>query len=73
MVNEESELPSFMQRQIKDIQFIQERYAWFLDRVFANAVFEVWSRKTETPRDAALKEYGRARSAGALWMRSYKN
>lgn len=29
-----------MQQQIKDIQLIQERYAWFLDRVFANAVFE---------------------------------
>ena len=40
VVNEESELPSFMQQQIKDIQFIQERYAWFLDLVFANAVFE---------------------------------
>ena len=29
-----------LQQQIKDIQLIQERYAWFLDRVFANAVFE---------------------------------
>ena len=40
VINEESEIPSFMQQQIKDIQLIQERYAWFLDRVFANAVFE---------------------------------
>jgi len=40
VINEECEIPSFMQQQIKDIQLIQERYAWFLDRVFANAVFE---------------------------------
>ena len=40
VINEEREIPSFMQQQIKDIQLIQERYAWFLDRVFANAVFE---------------------------------
>lgn len=39
VINEEREIPSFMQ-QIKDIQLIQERCAWFLDRVFANAVFE---------------------------------
>ena len=40
VINEEREIPSFMQQQIRDIQLIQERYAWFLDRVFANAVFE---------------------------------
>ena len=40
VINEEREIPSFMQQQIKDIQLIQERYAWFLDRVFASAVFE---------------------------------
>lgn len=40
VINEEREIPSFMQQQIEDIQLIQERYAWFLDRVFANAVFE---------------------------------
>ena len=33
VINEEREIPSFMQQQIKDIQLIQERYAWFLDRV----------------------------------------
>ena len=40
VINEEREIPSFMQQQIKDIQLIQERYAWFLDGVFADAVFE---------------------------------
>ena len=29
-----------MQQQIDDIRLIQERYAWFLDGVFADAVFE---------------------------------
>ena len=29
-----------MQQQIDDIRLIQERYAWFLDGVFAGAVFE---------------------------------
>ena len=38
VINEEREIPSFMQQQIKDIQLIQERYAWFLDRVFASGV-----------------------------------
>ena len=33
-------LPAFMQQQIDDIRLIQERYAWFLDGVFADAVFE---------------------------------
>ena len=28
----------------------------------ANSVFEVWSRKMETLRDDALKEYDRAKS-----------
>ena len=39
VINEEREIPPFMQ-QIKDIPLIQERCEWFLDRVFANAVFE---------------------------------
>ena len=40
MMQEDNDLPAFMQQQIDDIRWIQERYAWFLDRVFANAVFE---------------------------------
>ena len=40
MMQEDNDLPAFMQQQIDDIRLIQERYAWFLDRVFANAVFE---------------------------------
>ena len=35
-----NDLPAFMQQQIDDIRLIQERYAWFLDGVFADAVFE---------------------------------
>ena len=35
-----NDLPVFMQQQIDDIRLIQERYAWFLDGVFADAVFE---------------------------------
>ena len=33
-------LPRFMQEQLDAIRLIQERYAWFLDGVFADAVFE---------------------------------
>ena len=40
VMQEENDLPAFMQQQINDIRFIQERYAWFLDGVFADAVFE---------------------------------
>ena len=39
MMQEDNDLPAFMQ-QIDDIRLIQERYAWFLDGVFADAVFE---------------------------------
>ena len=35
-----NDLPAFMQQQIDDIRLIQERYAWFLDGVFADTVFE---------------------------------
>ena len=40
MMQEDNDLPAFMQQQINDIRLIQERYAWFLDGVFAGAVFE---------------------------------
>ena len=40
MMQEDNDLPAFMQQQINDIRLIQERYAWFLDGVFADAVFE---------------------------------
>ena len=39
MMQKDNDLPAFMQ-QIDDIRLIQERYAWFLDGVFADAVFE---------------------------------
>ena len=39
MMQEDNDLPAFMQQQIDDIRLIQERYAWFLDGVFADAVF----------------------------------
>ena len=40
IMQEDNDLPAFMQQQISDIRLIQERYAWFLDGVFADAVFE---------------------------------
>ena len=40
VMQEDNDLPAFMQQQINDIRLIQERYAWFLDGVFAGAVFE---------------------------------
>ena len=40
IMQEDNDLPAFMQQQINDIRLIQERYAWFLDGVFAGAVFE---------------------------------
>ena len=40
IMQEENDLPAFMQQQINDIRLIQERYAWFLDGVFADVVFE---------------------------------
>ena len=40
VMQEDHDLTAFMQQQINDIRLIQERYAWFLDGVFAGAVFE---------------------------------
>ena len=40
IMQEDNDLPAFMQQQINDIRLIQERYAWFLDSVFADAIFE---------------------------------
>ena len=40
VMQEDNDLPIFMQQQINDIRLIQERYAWSLDGVFAGAVFE---------------------------------
>lgn len=39
-VMQDDTLPRFMQEQLDAIRLIQERYAWFLDGVFADAVFE---------------------------------
>ena len=39
-VMQDDTLPRFMQEQLDAIRLIQERYAWFLDGVFAGAVFE---------------------------------
>ena len=57
VINEEREIPSFMQQQIKDIQLIQERYAWFLDRVFANAVFEKKKGQKKIPLAKQLTDH----------------
>ena len=40
VLHEKSTLPAFMQQQVDAIRFIQERYAWFLDRIFEGVVFE---------------------------------
>ena len=39
-VMQDDTLPRFMQEQLDAIRLIQERYAWFLDGVFADAIFE---------------------------------
>ena len=41
MMQEDNDLPAFMQQQIDDIRLIQERYAWFLDGVFAYSLAEI--------------------------------
>ena len=40
VINQEDTLPAFMQEQVDSIRFIQQRYAWFLDRIFEGKVFE---------------------------------
>ena len=39
-VMQDDTLPRFMQEQLDAIRLIQERYAWFLDGIFADAIFE---------------------------------
>ena len=39
MMQEDNDLPAFMQEQLDAIRLIQERYAWFLDGIFAGKPF----------------------------------
>ena len=58
VINEEREIPSFMQQQIKDIQLIQERYAWFLDGVFSDAIFEKKKGQRKTSLAQQIEKKG---------------
>ena len=40
VIEQKSDTPVFVQKQLDDIRFIQERYAWFLDSVFKGVGFE---------------------------------
>ena len=40
VIEQKSDTPVFVQKQLDDIQFIQERYAWFLDSMFKGVGFE---------------------------------
>ena len=68
MMQEDNDLPAFMQQQINDIRLIQERYAWFLDGVFSDAVFEKkkGQRKTSLAQQIEKKAWSRSSAASAL-------
>ena len=40
VIEQKSDTPVFVQKQLDDIRFIQERYAWFLDSMFKGVGFE---------------------------------
>ena len=40
VIEQKSDTLVFVQKQLDDIRFIQERYAWFLDSVFKGVGFE---------------------------------
>ena len=40
VIEQKSDTPVFVQKQLDDIRFIQERYAWFLDSMFKGVSFE---------------------------------
>ena len=40
VIEQKSDTQAFVQKQLEDIRFIQERYAWFLDSMFKGVSFE---------------------------------
>ena len=58
MMQEDNDLPAFMQQQIDDIRLIQERYAWFLDGVFADAIFEKKKGQRKTSLAQQIEKKG---------------
>ena len=66
-----NDLPAFMQQQIDDIRLIQERYAWFLDGIFAGKSFEKkkGQRKTSLAQQIEKKGYGAVRQRRQPWRR----
>ena len=58
VMQEDHDLPAFMQQQIDDIRLIQERYAWFLDGVFAGAVFEKKKGQRKTSLAQQIEKKG---------------
>ena len=53
-----NDLPAFMQQQIDDIRLIQERYAWFLDGIFAGKSFEKKKGQRKTSLAQQIEKKG---------------
>ena len=51
-------LPRFMQEQLDTIRLIQERYAWFLDGVFSDAIFEKKKGQRKTSLAQQIEKKG---------------
>ena len=58
MMQEDNDLPAFMQQQIDDIRWIQERYAWFLDGIFAGKPFEKKKGQRKTSLAQQIEKKG---------------
>lgn len=71
VMQEDHDLPAFMQQQIDDIRLIQERYAWFLDGIFAGKSFEKkkGQRKNFSGTTDREKRLGAVRQRRQPWRR----
>ena len=58
VMQEDHDLPTFMQQQIDDIRLIQERYAWFLDGIFAGKSFEKKKGQRKTSLAQQIEKKG---------------
>ena len=68
-VMQDDTLPRFMQEQLDAIRLIQERYAWFLDGIFAGKPFEKKKRAREKllwPSRSRKRDWSRLSAASAL-------
>ena len=57
-VMQDDTLPRFMQEQLDAIRLIQERYAWFLDGVFSDAIFEKKKGQRKTSLAQQIEKKG---------------